>query len=456
MQKNASFFEVIQHKGFLNLWINQILVQFSNNSLNFALIFWVFHLTNSNTAVSALLFAIYLPAVIFGLFSGILVDITDRRKIILAINILLSLSFLSLIFLKESYPMVLLITFFINTLGQFYSPAEASAIPLIVKRPQLLVANSLFTITMFSTFLIGFGLAGPLINNLGINTIFILGGILLFIAFLLAFKFPPMVNKADKEGRMLLKFFTSKDFNGVEKIIFLEIKKTLNIIRGKFPVLFSIIIMAGVQIIIGVLAVVISAFLEREIGIHKEDASYVLVIPLGIGMLIGGFLIKRYGSKIPKRIIVGRGVLVAGLLFLILGVAPMLSPAIKYFPKPRPLPFFYQVNLSSILVLGSLILGIAMVSIITPSQTVIQENTPEEIRGKVFSVLGVVMQGLTLIPVFLVGVLADFFGTLAVFIIMGLIIIIMGHLILRPNFYFNKNQLPLKLREFLGEGHWED
>src|SRR3989344_5941820 len=294
MQNNASFVDVIQHKGFLNLWINQILVQLSYNSLNFALIIWVFHLTNSTTAVSALLFAIYLPAVMFGLFAGILVDITDRRKIILAINLALSLSFLSLVFLKESYPAVLLVTFFINTLAQFYSPAEASAIPLIVRNKQLLIANSLFTITMFSTFLIGFGLAGPLINNFGINTIFILGGFLLFSAFLLGFKLPSIVNKADKEGKMLLKSFASRDMTGVERIVFLEIKKTLNIIRGKFPVLFSILIMAGVQIIVGVLAVIMLAFLEREIGIHKEDASYVLVMPLGIGILIGGLLIKKY------------------------------------------------------------------------------------------------------------------------------------------------------------------
>lgn len=455
MQK-TSFFEVIKHKGFLNLWINQVLVQLSNNSLNFALIIWVFHLTNSNTAVSALLFAIYLPAVIFGLFAGILVDITDRRKIILAINLLLSLSLLSLIFLKGNFSAVLIITFLINTLGQFYSPAEASAIPLIVKREQLLTANSLFTTTMFSTFLIGFGVSGPLTHNLGINTVFILGGFLLFIAFLLAFRFPPMVNKADKEGRMLLRCFARRDISGVERIVFLEIKKTVNIIRGKFAVFFSILIMAGVQLIIGVLAVIISAFLEREIGIRKEDASYVLVMPLGIGILIGGLLIKKYNLKIPRRIIVGRGVLISGLLFFLLGIAPLLSPAIKYSPKQEPLPFFYQMNLASILVLGSLILGVAMVAIITPSQTVIQENTPEEIRGKVFSVLGVVMQGLSLIPVFLVGVLADLFGTLVIFMVIGLTIMLMGHLILKPNFYFNKNQLPFKLREFLGEGHWEN
>ncbi len=165
MSEKSSFTAVIANRGFLNLWINQILVQLSFNSLNFALIIWVFKLTDSNTAVSALLLAIYLPAVILGLFSGVLVDVIDRRKIIMAIDFFLSLAFLSLIFLKGSFPAVLLVTFFVNALGQFYAAAEASAIPIIVTKNQLLVANSLFSATLYSAFLVGFGLAGPLLNH---------------------------------------------------------------------------------------------------------------------------------------------------------------------------------------------------------------------------------------------------------------------------------------------------
>src|SRR5438270_12698994 len=111
MAEKATFSSVIKNRGFLNLWINQILVQLSYNALNFTLIIWVFKLTDSNTAVSALLFSIYLPAVIFGLFSGVLIDLIDRKKIIMLINFFLSLLFFSLIFFKGSYPAILVITF---------------------------------------------------------------------------------------------------------------------------------------------------------------------------------------------------------------------------------------------------------------------------------------------------------------------------------------------------------
>ena len=111
MANNLTFASVIQNRGFLNLWINQILVQLSYNALNFALIIWVFKLTGSNTAVATLLFFIYLPAVILGLFTGVLVDLINKKKIIMTIDILLCLLFLSLIFLKVFYPAILVVAF---------------------------------------------------------------------------------------------------------------------------------------------------------------------------------------------------------------------------------------------------------------------------------------------------------------------------------------------------------
>jgi len=125
--------------------------------------------------------------VIFGLFAGVVVDITDRKKIIAIINFLLAVCFLSLIPFKDNFVAILTIVFAVNSLVQFYVPAESSAIPLICSRKQLLAANSLFSITLFGSFLGGFGIAGPIINFFGINFVFLFGAFLLFAAFLLSF-----------------------------------------------------------------------------------------------------------------------------------------------------------------------------------------------------------------------------------------------------------------------------
>lgn len=455
MSGKPNLTSVISNPGFLNLWINQVLVQLTFNSLNFALIIWVFKLTDSNTAVSALLFAVYLPAVILGLFTGVLVDIIDRRKIIMMINFCLCLLVFSLIFLKDSFPAILFITFLINALGQFYSPAEASAIPLVVKKEQLLTANSMFSATLYTCFLLGFGLAGPLISHLGIDFVFGLGGILLALAFVLSYFFPSIMSVQDLQGRRLLSALTRRKYSEIKAIGIFEILETIKLIRGKLEVLSSIVILAGVQMVVGILAVLVPGFLEKSLHIKATDASYVLVIPLGLGIVAGGIALGRFGTRLIKRKLISRAILVGGLLFFLVGIAPLISPAIRYLGHPKPLPFFYQLPLSKILIAGSFLLGIAMVSILVPSQTVLQENTPERDRGKVFSVLGVANSGLALIPVLLSGILADLFGTTPIFIGLGLIIILVGLFGLNPSLFFRKEDLSFRVREFLGLGHWE-
>lgn len=451
--EDVSSAQVLKNPGFLNLWVNQILVQLSYNSLNFALIIWVFKLTDSNTAVSALLLSIYLPAVLFGLFAGVLVDISDRKKIILSIDLLLAVLILGLLLFKGSLPMILLLTFLINTLSQFYTPAESSAIPIIVKRQQLLTANSIFSTTLYVCFLLGFGLVGPVLDRFGINFLFLAISSILSLATLLAFFFPSIVNKADEQGQWLIQALERRDLKTVGRIGLSEIQDTLRLIKGKLSVLFSILIMASAQAIIGVLAVLIPSFFEKIIRVRATNASYILVIPLGIGMVLGGLMIGRIGHRLPRRLVVASGILLAGVLFFLIGVTPIFAPITKYLHS-YPLPFIYQLPVSSVLALGAFLLGIAMVSVIVPSQTVLQENTPEEDRGKVFAALSTAMYGLSLLPTFSAGILADVFGAMPIFIFMGGAIFIFGLFAVKPDFFFEGHHLPQDVKEFLGLGHW--
>jgi len=455
MAEKPTFASVIGNRGFLNLWINQILVQLSFNALNFTLIIWVFKLTDSNTAVAFLLFAIYFPAVILGLFSGVLVDILDRKKIIMVINFFLCLLFFSLIFLKGSFPAILVITFLINALGQFYAPAEASAIPIVVKRRELLVANSLFSATLYSAFLIGFGLAGPLMTHLGIDSIFTLGGVVLAVAFFLSLMFPSIRSVPDVEGKKLISALSIRNYSKIWQIGLAEILETVRLIKGKLSVLTSIAILAGVQMGTGIMAVLAPGFLEKSLQIKAADASYVLVIPLGLGIVIGGIILGKFGNSLIKRKLVARAILFVGLVLFLVGLAPLISPAVNYFKQPRPVPFFYQLTLSQVMMIGSFLIGAAVVSILVPSQTVLQENTPEADRGKIFSVLGAAMSAFSLIPIFVIGILADAFGTTPIFIGLGVLIIMVGLFGLSPSLFFSKHELSYRVREFLGLGHWE-
>lgn len=446
---------IIKNRGFLNLWINQILVQLSYNCLNFGLLVWVYHLNQSSFAVALMLVAVYLPSVIFGLFAGVVVDITDRKKIIMIINLLLAVCFMSLIFLKGSFPAILLIVFLVNSLVQFYVPAESSAIPLICKRSQLLAANSLFSITLFGSFLAGFGVAGPLISFFGINFVFGFGASLLFMAFVLSFLFPSIKSELDPLGKKLVMAIDRHNAKQIYEVAAREMSNTFNLIKGRIPVTVSLFILASVQVVIAVLGALIPSFFERTLKINVTDASVILVLPLGIGMVLGGVLLSRYGHLLPKRYLVTSGIIIAGLLFFVLGVAPLIAPVIEYLPMEKTLSFIERLPLSTILIIGSFLLGFSLVSVVVPSQTALQEYSPERDRGKVYAALSVLMSALTLVPILLAGISADYFGVGPIFIAMGGTIALLGLLALKPDFYFSQKQLPFRVREFLGMGHWK-
>ncbi len=431
---------VIKNKGFLNLWINQILVQLSYNCLNFALLVWVYKLTGSSAAVSLLLFSVYLPSAIFGLFSGILVDITNRKKIIMVINFSLALCFLSLIILKSSLLAILAVVFLINSLIQFYITAEASAIPLVCSKRQLLSANSLFSITLFGSFLIGFGIAGPIMNFFSIDFIFGFGAFLLFSAFCFSFLFPVIKNTLDPLGEKLVSALNQKNLRQIKDVGIKEITNTFGLIKGKVAVMVSLYILASIQVGIAVLGVLIPSFFEKALKMNATQASLILVLPLGVGMIIGGTLIGRFGNLLPKRSIVSGAIITSGLMFLFLGIAPW---------------FLFGSQLLVTLIAGSFLLGLSMVSIVIPSQTALQEYSPEKDRGKVYSALSVLMSVMTLASVLPAGIFADFFGPELIFIAMGFIIVLLGVFAIKPDFYFSKRQLPYRVRQFLGLGHWK-
>lgn len=451
-----TFASVISNRGFRFLWLNQVLVQVAYNTLNFALIIWVFKLVDSNLAVSGLLLAIYLPVILFGLFAGVFVDFSDRRKIILTIDLALALTFFVFIFIKHSYPLILINTFIVNTLAQFFLPSESSSIPMLLSRKQLFVANSLFTLTLYGSFLVGVTAGGPILNHLGINAVFIGGSLSLLVAFLLAHNLPVIAaTKISQIGHL----FSLKSLKIVLSSTQGEIKQTVGFIKGRLNIVSSIILMALVQGVIGILAAIMPSYMERVLKIHATDSSYFVMLPLGTGMVLGAILVGRMFYNRPKRSLVIPAVVIAGILFLLGGVAPVIAQLFNSADLPanlvRPRYFFRAPSLSSFFSTIAFLLGFCMVAIMIPCQTVLQENTPEKLRGKIFAVLAVIMTSFSAAPVILAGGMADLFGTTPVFITLGVVTFFMGLLASRPSWFFEKGHLPFRVREFLGLGHWE-
>ena len=82
------FFTVLTNRNFRNLWLAQITSQIAMNMLIFVLGIRVYQQTASNASVSLLYLAVGIPAVVFGVIAGGLVDDFDKKQIMVICNTL--------------------------------------------------------------------------------------------------------------------------------------------------------------------------------------------------------------------------------------------------------------------------------------------------------------------------------------------------------------------------------
>jgi len=70
--------------------------------------------------------------------------------------------------------------------------------------------------------------------------------------------------------------------------------------------------------------------------------------------------------------------------------------------------------------------GIAYASVAIPAQTQLQEDLPEEVRGRVFGVLNMLISTASFLPIIIVGPIADLLSTTAVVLVVAIAITISG------------------------------
>jgi MFS family permease len=74
----------------------------------------------------------------------------------------------------------------------------------------------------------------------------------------------------------------------------------------------------------------------------------------------------------------------------------------------------------------ALLAGIAYGFVAIPAQTQLQEDLPEDVRGRVFGVLNMLVSVASFVPIIIVGPISDTFGTTAVIITVAFSIFVVG------------------------------
>ena len=143
----AKFREILKNKNFFLLWLSQIISQFGDRLNQMALIALIYSRAPGSTwEMAKLLSFTIIPVFIIGPVAGVYVDRWSRQRTMFVCDLaracLVFIIAFYLLNLKPIFPIYIAI-FFVFSVGRFFVPAKMSIIPSLVKKSDLLLANSL-------------------------------------------------------------------------------------------------------------------------------------------------------------------------------------------------------------------------------------------------------------------------------------------------------------------------
>lgn len=362
-------FGLLRTRPFAVLWVAQTFSGLGDQIFRVAQVALLLQLTGSAAALTGLLLASVLPGVGLALLGGALADRVDRRRLLIVANavrgllmaVFAGLALADALALWHLYALALLYA----GVSAFANPAFDALLPALVPKDDLQHANALFLLGDNVAAIVGPALGGLLLVTVGI------GGAVAFNAL----SFGVLV-----AGLLALRVKAAPRDGGLRPPIWQDIGVALRYALGNTALLSLLGLFAVINLSGATLAVSLPLLVTDTLG--REPALYGLYLTaMNAGILLG---VAVLGTVRVRR----RGLAILGSLF----AAGLLG----YLP----LGLSREVALGLLAVL--LIDGLAMVpNVLYPAW--VQSSIPDEYRGRVFGLTGMVSYSLVPLGFVLAG-----------------------------------------------------
>ncbi|MCF2145745.1 MFS transporter [Desmonostoc muscorum LEGE 12446] len=396
---NNGFGALLKNRGFMLLWIGQLVSQLADKVFFVLMIALLENYSPlpglaRNSMYSTLMLSFTIPAILFGSAGGIFVDRLPKKLIMVGSDVVRGILTLCLPLLPREFLILLILTFAISTVTQFFAPAEQAAIPLLVKRENLLAANALFSSTMMGALIVGFAIGEPILSlakswmGEEYGQELVVGGLYILSAGIMQpikFKEHKPLREHQGENHPWAEFTTSLRY----------LKKNRLVLNAMLQLTTLYCVFAALT--------VLTIRLADEFGLQEKQFGFFLAAA-GVGMVFGAALLGHWGDKLHHKPLPLIGFL---MIALVLGV------------------FTFTHNL--LLALGlCAILGIGAAFIGVPMQTLIQQQTPPTMHGKVFGFQNHAVNIALSAPLAITGPLTDALGLRTVLVVMSIVVVLVG------------------------------
>ncbi len=324
---------------------------------------------SAGASVSLVLAARLVPGFFLATFAGVIVDRTNRRRLMIICDIGRALVMITLPFVDSIVGLViasLMLEFF----TMLWSPAKEAIVPNLVPKSFLTTANSLSLAAAYGTFLVGAGLFALLakfsdwmgsstwVDRLRLDQeglAFYVDGFTFLITALIVLSIAiPRLEREERDGDRLFDFGgTFRDLREGWQFIFLN------------PVVRSVNLGLATGLIGGGMLVPLGPIFADEV-LGAGDAGFgVFVFCLGLGVAMGVLALSFLQKRLPKEWVFTGAVFLAGVALLVAASMSSLTPAAL-------LVTLIGVSAGAVYVLGF---------------TLLHENVADELRGRIFSAL---------------------------------------------------------------------
>lgn len=416
---NNNILLVLQNRTFSYLMLAEIFSQFAFNMQQFVLIYIVYQLTQSNTAVSAIILSFTIPAIFCSLVAGVLVDRWNKKQVLLVTTLVRGILLIPFLIPTLHVSLIYFLTFLVAIATQFFLPAESAIIPTLVSKKQLVSANAIYAVIIYTTVFGGYIAAGPFLLVLGRMYVFLLLIILFFVSAICISFLPASTKKAElplmDASSVLNSSFTK------------ELREVFSFIKKAKKVTHALTVITISQAIVFIFAVLGPGYVSTILHVPVESLSLILLLPAGLGMVTGAFIIGSYlGKRLNERFMISAGFIVIGIIFLFLPFGNrVVSQGYIDFIN-RFLPKFLDISILHIMVVLGFIAGLSNSFIFIPANATLQGETSDNIRGRIYGFLNGFIGAVSLLPVALAGGLADIFGVSSVITVIGALMIMLG------------------------------
>ncbi|MFL5680123.1 MAG: MFS transporter [Chloroflexota bacterium] len=390
--------DVLRIREYRLVWFAQLVSDIGDGLTNLALLLLVNALTGSTAALALMAIVLAVPPMTIGLVAGAYVDRLDRRRVMLASDLLRAGVVLGFVLVGSADRLWLLyvLAFVQATVGTFFNPARGALLPRIVPANGLLAANSVSQATRVVSGVIGAGLGGLLIGVLGTYwPAFVLDAATFLVSFLFVVRVSPELGRPLATAAAAAEGILASIGDGLATIARSRTLGTTLVALALSMLGLGAVNVLFVPLLVDDLRVATAWFGPVDLA---QSSSMILAAGL-IGML---------AARVRSTTIVSAGLLGIGACLALMSQVSSI----------------WQV----------LVILFAVGWFITPLQaavvTVLQLGVPDEQRGRIMAALQAAMSGAGVLSMAFAGIAGDVVGVRTVFLAAGAILAVGGSLAL--------------------------